>query len=94
MSTTNSIPTFETNRLTLANYMRANRPDLWDRVRTAKVFTGQQIPVWVNGEVVQKQDTVALVNISDRTLPYYLGLVNHPDGSKELQHVVNWKIKR
>lgn len=95
MSDTNTIPAFETNGIILGDWLRTNRPDLWDRVRSAKVFTGQDIPVWHKSEVVNKQDTVALVDINylGRS-PYYLGLVNHPDGSQELQHVVNWKIKR
>ena len=92
MSDTITLPTFETNGIILGDYLRANRPDLWDRVRSAKVFTDQKIPVWVNGEVVQKQDTVALVDIGHRPTPYYLGLVNHPDGSQELQHVVSWRV--
>ena len=94
MSDTITLPSFETNSTILSDWLRTNRPDLWDRVQSDKVFTGQEIPVWHDGEVVQKQDTVALVDISHRMVPYYLGLVNHPDGSQELQHVVGWKIKR
>lgn len=92
MSTTNTTASFETNGIILGDWLRSNRPDLWERVRSAKVFTGQKIPVWVNGEVVQKQDTVALVDIGHRMTPYYLGLITLEDGSKELQHVASWRV--
>ena len=94
MSNTITIPTFETNGAVICDWIRINRPDVWAKTRLARVFTGQKIPVWHDGEVVQEQDKVALVDISDTRAPYYLGLVNHPDGSKELQYVVSHKIKR